>query len=1120
MTTTLQIRLLDTFELRSNGALVTTVDSARLQSLLAYLLLHRSSPQHRHHVAFLFWPDTTEAQARTNLRKLLLLLRRALPDAAQFLEVTAKTIQWRADAPYELDVQRFEQGCAADSPAAWQAAIDLYRGELLPSCYDDWIFSARERLNQTFVETAERLIQHLEAAHEPHRAVHYVQRLLRHDPVRETTYRQLMQLHMQLADRASALRVYHKCATVLRRDLDVEPSEETQSLYRRLMDDESVSVYVPSDIEQPVAEGPIAEHAATLIGRHSEWQALQSLWRQLTPNNPHLALITGEAGIGKTHLAEVYLHWASQLGATVAQARSWSGEGRIAYAPITALLRSEVMQSQLGHLDTVWLTQIARLLPELRTDYPELPDPNPLHEDWQRQRFFDALARAVTVSSAPHMLLVDDLQWCDRQTLEWLRFFLHGDYGRPLLVVGTMRVEGMDDNAALAALLLSLRQAGQITELELRPLEPGDVTSLASQMSGLQLTPDLAGQLYHRTQGNPLFVVETVRAGMHSGTSSVLDLEGAMPARIKAVIQERLRQLSPAAQDAAAVAAAIGCSFTFPVLAAAAQLEDTVLIRSIDELWRRRIMREQSMDAYDFSHDSIREVVYAQLSPIRRRMLHRNIADAIEVVYRDKLEEAYGELAVHFEHAGEHEKATAYRLLAGQQALDTYALPDAIWHYEQAQTLAAERTVQVDAYFGLARAHFAADQLDEALTSILQALQLVEGHDPRTASLFLLQAEILFACYEVDAAESAARAAQQAAETMGEQEVICQSLSLLGQICSARGDLNLEVDYISQALSLSRQAHNRWREGRALADLGWLQAQRADFTAAIAAAEQALAILTTTDDRAGVAFTWNVLGRAHGGCGHYAAAFTAFQRSEELAAAIDHKFLLAQAPNLLGWLHQQLYDFTSALALDEQGVALAQQWDKTPAEISARINLALDHLFLGYPDRALSESVEIQRQIERNAFGFHAWRWRLRLLHAQGLCRLARHEADLASELARQGIALANRTSSYKYVALNQALLGMAHAQQGHARMAIPALKSAIELADEIGYQPLRWEGRWHLAELAIKTRDGDEPQWLQQAAQIVRDAATTLDDTPLRSTFSAAAPIKAILQAADTSIR
>ncbi len=204
------------------------------------------------------------------------------------------------------------------------------------------------------------------------------------------------------------------------------------------------------------------------------------------------------------------------------------------------------------------------------------------------------------------------------------------------------------------------------------------------------------------------------------------------------------------------------------------------MIRSVDELWRRRIMREQSPDAYDFSHDSIREVVYEQLSPIRQRTLHRNSAQAIEVVFWDKLEEAYGELAVHFEYSGEHEKATAYRLLAGQQALDTYALSDAVWHYEQAQTLAKERNVQVDAYFGLGRAQFAVDQLNDALTSILQALQLLEEHDPRVAGLFLLQAEILFARSEVDAAESAARAAQQAVEAMGEQEAICQSLSLLG----------------------------------------------------------------------------------------------------------------------------------------------------------------------------------------------------------------------------------------------------------------------------------------------------------------------------------------------------
>ena len=662
MDSTLQIRLLGTFELHYGGVPVTTVEAARLQSLLAYLVLHRTAPQLRHHVAFLFWPDASEAQARTNLRKLLLLLRRALLDADRFLQVTAKTIQWRSDAHTDLDVDRFEQCCATDSSTAWEHAIDLYRGELLPSCYDDWIFPAREKLNQMFVETADRLIQHLAATNEPKRAVKYAQILLRHDPVRETTNRQLMRLYMHLDDRASALRVYHNCVTVLRRELDVEPSEETRSLYQQIVAAESVSSEIPPDTEHPVAEAPVAEPADTLTGRHTEWQKLQTLWRQLEPKKPRFTSITGEAGIGKTHLAEAYLHWATHLGATVAQTRSWSGEGRIAYAPITTLLRSEAMQLQLSRLDNVWLNQITRLLPELRADYPNLAEPNPLNEDRQRQRFFDALAWAITLSPAPHLILFDDLQWCDRQTLEWLRYFLRGDYGKALLVVGTARVEEIEENGALAELLLSLRQAGQLSELELSPLGRADVTSLATQISGQHLTPELANQLHRKTGGNPLFVVETVRAGIredvdaHAETWMLLDQADAIPSRIRAVIQGRFGQLSPAAQDTAAVAVAIGCSFTFPYWRQRAGKKTLILIRSVDELWRRRIVREQSVDAYDFSHDSIREVVYDQLSPIRRRILHRNIGQAIEVVYQDKLEEVYGELAVHFEYAGDGRK--------------------------------------------------------------------------------------------------------------------------------------------------------------------------------------------------------------------------------------------------------------------------------------------------------------------------------------------------------------------------------------------------------------------------------------------------------------------------------
>ncbi len=144
----LQIELLGDFQLRFDGEPVTSLYQARLQSLLAYLLLHRQAPQPRQHVAFRLWPDSTEAQAKTNLRRELHHLRRLLPHADQFLAVDVTSIGWRSDAPFMLDVADFhrllaeeeklkETGRSAERLVALQQALNLYRGPLLPNCYDD-----------------------------------------------------------------------------------------------------------------------------------------------------------------------------------------------------------------------------------------------------------------------------------------------------------------------------------------------------------------------------------------------------------------------------------------------------------------------------------------------------------------------------------------------------------------------------------------------------------------------------------------------------------------------------------------------------------------------------------------------------------------------------------------------------------------------------------------------------------------------------------------------------------------------------------------------------------------------------------------------------------------------
>jgi DNA-binding SARP family transcriptional activator len=235
MISTLNIYLLGGFRLVYGGAAVTTINTSRLQMLLAYLVLHCHAPQSRRHLAFLLWPDSKEIQAQTNLRTLFHRLRHALPVAEHFLHAETQTLQWQPDAPFTLDVAEFENEVnSVNSATLLRQAVDLYRGDLLPDHYDDWLIPERERLRQTFGEALERLIFLLEREHDYLSALHYAHQLLRHDPLHETAYCHLMHLHALSGNRAEALRVYHTCSTVLQRELAVEPSPLTRNLYERL----------------------------------------------------------------------------------------------------------------------------------------------------------------------------------------------------------------------------------------------------------------------------------------------------------------------------------------------------------------------------------------------------------------------------------------------------------------------------------------------------------------------------------------------------------------------------------------------------------------------------------------------------------------------------------------------------------------------------------------------------------------------------------------------------------------------------------------------------------------------------------------------------------------------
>jgi len=645
----LQIRLLGDFRVTYAETPVTEIKTARLQSLCAYLVLHQDAPQMRHHLAFVLWPDSAEAQARTNLRNLLHLLRAALPHANEFLQLDAQTAQWNPHAPFTLDVAEFQSALARGELAR---AVELYRGDLVPSCYDDWILPERECLREGYVNALEELRAQNEMQRDYAAALAYAQRLLRADPLREETYRHVIRLCLQNDDRAAALRAYHDCATTLTREFGIEPAPNTRALYEQIVQLQTA----------PPARAP----TTALVGRAIEWAQLQAAWRA-AQSDSQVIVLRGEAGIGKTRLVEEFVAWAKRQNIRAASAYCYAAQGRLAYAPVSAWLR----ESEWRALADTWLVEIARLVPEIAANRPDLPAPEPLTEAWQNRRFYEALARGIVGEQQPRVLMLDDAQWCDDETLEWLHWFGRQAARGTWLLLVTLRV-GEDVSSAFENWLSDLRRSHQLTEIELGALTEAETLTLAAQLTNAARVSQIGDALWRGSEGNPLFIVEMARSGEWTGESAPL------PPHLRAIIQTRLAQLSPSARELIGLAAVCGREFNFAVLERASESAATQLVRALDELWQRRLIREQGATAYDFAHDRIRETAESELSAARRRFWHRRIAEALRQLYAANLDIVAGQIAAHYQGAGELANALAFYYRAAQYAQTIYAHADAL----------------------------------------------------------------------------------------------------------------------------------------------------------------------------------------------------------------------------------------------------------------------------------------------------------------------------------------------------------------------------------------------------------------------------------------------------------
>ena len=659
--------------------------SSRALALVAFLAARAGQPQSRQRIAGVFWPESTDAQALTNLRRELHHLRQILGGESS-LVVTARDLCWRDTETCRVDLRVFSAARSAATAAAEAgddagvlvhaaAAVECYKGDLLPGGYDEWLLDARSELDRQCADVCDLLSAARTRAGDLPGAVQAVRRRIQLQPLEEIGYRTLMLLQADLGDRAGAVSTYHHCASVLERELGVIPDPVTRQAFQRLIADGGPDGAKRPAI-QPAPRSGVA--AARLVGRSQELARLAELWRKAAAGTPGLVLIRGGAGVGKSRIAAEVATMAGLGGAVVASSQCFGASGRLALAPVADWLRHPAVLAASAALDPAWRAEVGRLLPAEGREERGAGS-RAMVDAWQRHRFFEGLARALMAVGRPMLLILDNVQWCDQETLAFITFLLGLAAGTPVLVAGTWRDDALDDDPDLAAWTVRMRATGLLTELSLSPLDAAGTARLAEAISGVPLPEPDTDLLQAATGGFPLYIVEAMRGRADSGSTP-------LPAGdLAAGLRNRLEQASAPALEVAGLAAAVGADFTLDLLTEASDLDAGTVVGAVDELWRRRIVREYR-DGYDFSHDLLRETAYALVSPPKRWLLHRRVAQALELSHPDA-DPVSAQLAEQYARGGQLTRAVAYYRRAADVAAARFAHGDAIRMHTEALSI-------------------------------------------------------------------------------------------------------------------------------------------------------------------------------------------------------------------------------------------------------------------------------------------------------------------------------------------------------------------------------------------------------------------------------------------------